>query len=507
MNYKFYSGQSAFAFIFFVSLSLMSLAGDAQACSCTEYGEPPCAAYWRADAVFVGRVYDITPLETGEKELPMQLLHFTVEQSFRGVDVTNIKVATLHGTSCDTEIKRGQRWFVYGYRNETTGRFHIQPCTRTTRLDDADDGSEDFAYARGAARGATTQSLSGKILKGDYEPLKAIKVTVEGEGKMYEATTNDEGGFTVNLERAGAYTVRAVVPFSAMVVSYREGFREQATEEQTVVEYNVSIEAGRCDYREIHAHEIDLKATAEISGRVFGADGLPTPDVRVYLVSAEELGGKPEKQGVPHKTFGYGSSTDMEGRYTFGALREGHYALVVNPDGMPEVNSPYPRTYYPGVQDVASAVIVNLEQGQQLSKQDIQLPPKLIERKVTGVMVWADGKPVTRLAPDSSPDVLPFLSIYDPHRLWYSLNPRRADGTRTVEVDKRGRFSFIGFEGYTYVITANALDRKNKPRHARAVKLTITKKTKQLKLVLSLPGSGGQEDIKKELSEQSQVVK
>ena len=94
--------------------ALMFFPAQANACQCDEYGTPVCAAYWRADAVFVGQLTRITPpAKQSNDEIPTALLHFIVEQPFRGVTSAQVDVATLSGTSCDMKFDKGQRYLIY----------------------------------------------------------------------------------------------------------------------------------------------------------------------------------------------------------------------------------------------------------------------------------------------------------------------------------------------------------------------------------------------------------
>lgn len=81
---------------------------EARGCTCNEYDVPVCAAYWRADAVFAGQLLGITPVEKkSDNQMPTVMLHFIVEQPFRGLAGDRVDVETLHGTSCDMKFEKG----------------------------------------------------------------------------------------------------------------------------------------------------------------------------------------------------------------------------------------------------------------------------------------------------------------------------------------------------------------------------------------------------------------
>src|ERR1041384_5607299 len=88
------------------------------ACTCGEYGVPVCARYWRADAVFAGRLSDITPPEDISPPLmPVATLHFIVDEPFRGITTTTVDVETSFGTSCDLPFIKGRSYLVYANRD------------------------------------------------------------------------------------------------------------------------------------------------------------------------------------------------------------------------------------------------------------------------------------------------------------------------------------------------------------------------------------------------------
>jgi hypothetical protein len=463
----------------------------ATVCSCNESGLPPCAAYWRADAVFVGSVTEILPAsKKASNSLPEAILRFSIEEAFRGINAsTVIEVATLSGTSCDSHFSIGENYLVYAHRDSTSGQLDIWPCDRTKSLSRAD---EDLAYIRGLSRDAPEQSILGRVSDGKYDPLKDIKIRVQGIGKEYGAMTDKEGNYKVVVERPGAYRVQAFIPFSAVAVN-RPDFRGEPTEKQTVVEYELNIPLGQCDYREIQLYKVDLRARAEISGKVVDIEGKPERDLTLYLYPATDQSFSSDDYEI--------ATTDTEGNYSFKGLKAGRYRLGVNIGRMPDVSAPYPETFYPGVPQPERATILSLVEGQKLTNRNIQLPPKLVEREITGVIVWPDGNPAEKSSRGAVPNIGLVFSVQDP-QLGVTLTPFRRDRTVTQKVED-GRFSFIGFEGYSYVIHVHAFDSEGRVMHAKHIKVRLEGEIKPIKLVLSLPGYGTkEEEIKKELGEQ-----
>ena len=72
-------------------------ADSAAACSCLDSG-PPCQDYWKADAIFRGRVEAIDPdPSSGGNRFSAKLVRFTVLERFVGVDDSQVTVSTPGG--------------------------------------------------------------------------------------------------------------------------------------------------------------------------------------------------------------------------------------------------------------------------------------------------------------------------------------------------------------------------------------------------------------------------
>jgi hypothetical protein len=410
------------------------LAAEAAACSCVEQGAPVCAAYWRADAVFAGVVTDIRKLPNDSPQsLPKALLRFTVEDAFRGLNARELDVATLSGTSCDIRFEKGERWLVYAYRDEATGRLEVQPCTRTHRLSGMD---EDLEYMRGLRRAAPEQSVHGRLMRSRYEPLAGVKVSVVGAGgQTVEAETDADGAFAVRLPRGGAYTVRARVPFSADALSQTVAVKANPTDEQTVIEYDVEVPAGRCEYNQIEVYEVDLHATAEVGGKVLDESDRPVTRGYVHLYGAEPKDGSDAYAG--------NAKIQEDGSFRFEGVAAGNYYLVVNPrDEAPDdYNAPHPKTFYPGVAEQSKATPVVVTEGLKLGDLVFRVRPAMRERVLTGVVVWPDGKPAAEAG----------VSLYDAAKGRY---------VRAVKADAEGRFTLSVYGDFRYEVSAEVYGRK-----------------------------------------------
>ncbi len=427
------------------------LASDARACECLEYGTPPCAAYGKAAAVFVGVVAEITKVPP-QKDDPYEYVsvRFLIEEPFRGVAGPEVKVITAINSACDLEVKRGERWVVYAYRDSGDDTLAMGTCSRTHQVDGDD---EDLVYLRGLSKGTFRPFVAGIIQK-QFTPLGDVRFTASVGGEQYEATSDAGGYFQIMLDKPGRYQVRAVVPFSAGLFGYDMGGVEiRPTDEQSVIEYDVNIPAGQCAYRMLAFHEIDLHATAELSGRVLDALGRPVGAGFVYLLGAGENKGR------------IWAKLDAEGRYKFESLASGRYLIVINPDAAPpdKNDAPYPRTFYPGVPDSDLATVVSLTEGVKLTGLDLQLGQPFKERLITGQVVWADGRPAQEA------------------RVWLR-DATKNSSLYPAQTDHKGRFNLTAYEGFKYEIVAESLGEIS--GHGKRVAVPMTGELKPFKLVI-----------------------
>jgi hypothetical protein len=431
---------------------LQLLVQEARACTCLEYGTPPCAAYWRADAVFAGYVTDIKPLETSKDELPQASLHFIIEESYRGIAAAEVNVATLSGTSCDMKFEKGERWLVYAYLDKAHNRLEIRPCTRTNLLAQS---AEDLDYLNGLKQKMAVQSISGRVLQDRYAPLSDVKVIVEGGGNKIETATDKEGIYRVAIPQAGVYTVRALVQFAAAVMSFGEGekIEAQPTDEQTIIQYTLNIAERHCNYTELDVYKIDLHATAEIGGKVLDASGQPLTPGYIHLMNAEDAS---DRRSI---------KIEENGRFKFEGVAAGRYFLVINPDNGPpgEDAAPYPRTFYSGVSSLSQATPISVSEGAKLENIIFRVGSPLKARVLTGRVVWADGAVVQKA----------FVSLY---------NGQNGSYIRMFKTDAKGNFNTKLYGDFKYEVAAEMVG----PRNGRGerVKVPSTAKLKPLKLVI-----------------------
>lgn len=440
----------------FVVILLACFSDSAKACSCVMSlaGTPPCQAYWGAGAVFTGLVTNIStiPLDLGDGRSGYQqrLVRFELDESFLGVKGRTAEIFTgMGGGDCGYDFKEGARYFVYAYRNPKDNTLHAGICGRTQPLAEA---TADLEYARRVAGGNTDAILYGVVLRytrdsyvayGQRKGMEGVPVIAESSDKRFNLITDSEGRFKLDGIPAGSYRLRAELP---------DGLGK-------VAEQQVLIAPGRCG-----AAEFLTTSLGSVKGKLVDSSGDPVAQLEIKIIPAKTEGKEEQWRGRE-----ISSRTNQEGLYSFTQIPPGQYVIAVNFQGQPgSYDPPYPRSYYPGVKNLARAKIVDVAEGQELEVEDFRLPPRLKERTIEGVVEWPDGRPVTGA----------YMSLEYTERQWMEISG---------SVDQEGRFSIKCFEGFRYLVHAD-YDDNGKPMHAEPVEVLVTRDNPPLKLVITRPG-------------------
>lgn len=432
-------------FVFLVCL-LAIFTPNVSACSCAG-GGTPCHDYWTASAVFIGTVVEssTSTYKRGEVDLPRRIVRFNIDQTFRGVKGDQVEVMTGLGDSdCGYGFQLGGRYLVYA--SEASGKLFTGTCSRTRLVSEADD---DLAYFRGLAKAEPGGTLSGDVKRVDrvgtsesapweerLRPVADIKVVIEGSSRRIEAITDKQGNYRVSGLAPDTYKVRVELPEGLSI-------------------YNPERETKLFD-RGCAQISFWVETDTRIMGKVFDAQGEPAADVLLELAPVD--GQRTEWTSV---------RTDTEGRYEVKLLRPGRYLFGVRIYGLAgSTYVPYPRTYYPGVSDAARATTITLVEGQRLELSDFILPTRFVERMLTGIVVDADGQPVSGAT------------------VWLKENEySHRDMPYRNETDSEGRFSFKVYEGVKYQLRTY-VDISNSKRKEAEQSIRIDADPQVVKLVL-----------------------
>src|SRR5262245_25446427 len=106
-----------FSLVVFLFAMLAAFIPTAKACTCivTSSGTQPCQEYWRAGAIFSGRVNEISTIVLdqgdGRSGYGQKLVRFTLLEAFRGVEGNTVEVVTgMGGSDCGYDFREGESY-------------------------------------------------------------------------------------------------------------------------------------------------------------------------------------------------------------------------------------------------------------------------------------------------------------------------------------------------------------------------------------------------------------
>jgi Carboxypeptidase regulatory-like domain len=207
---------------FLLSLALPSATW---ACSCLASG-PPCDAAWKASAVFVGTVVELTRdvMPNGKGAAPVNgflrtHVVFEVAEAYVGMEGRGKRVEIRTGTGggdCGYPFQRTQSYVVYAHENED-GQLVASICSRTAAVDRA---QADLAYLRSVSSSAQFGYLYGVASNGEkavrfgqtFGPwlppgIPGVTVTLSGLGQSRHLVTGEDGSFRFDDLSPGKYNV------------------------------------------------------------------------------------------------------------------------------------------------------------------------------------------------------------------------------------------------------------------------------------------------------------
>jgi hypothetical protein len=232
--------------LIFLTVFSCIVSQPALACTCRGAVEPPCTAYQKADAIFVGSVIDIAeaPIRSGDafRELFVQ---FSIEQHFKGVPGNELTVATITGTDCDFAFEVGERYFVYAYQDSVHKRLTTGVCTRTKQVTSA---QEDLAYVRDVGTSMQKSSILGRDGNNVRSQLEGVDIAIEGQGEEYRAVADSKGAFKVDVALPGKYRIILFGAVGSEFLTNYSNWRLFSANGRPAVEFEVSVTQGQCSF-------------------------------------------------------------------------------------------------------------------------------------------------------------------------------------------------------------------------------------------------------------------
>jgi hypothetical protein len=335
-----------------IGLAYFLVAGtrDAFACSCNL--NPPCAGFWRADAVFVGRV-TANDVRQADDQPPETAATLTVFRTFRGEPRPSIVLRGMM-TSCSYRFRIGETYLVFAYR-DTNGRFNTGQCSGTKPLAEADSDIATiqtlpllsplgwiYGTVNRAVRDPETRALRSGVAVG-------VPVTLTSPGTRASVLTDHTGRFEFTGLAPGTYSVQTAAPATMRAAGGGD----------------VVVTARSCSPVSLH-----FVSTARVSGRLYLADGSPPPrGVPIELRDADATAAAPE--GAARKTV----LSNKDGRFTFDQIEPGRYYLGMNTPYPPHAERPYVPRFYPNAGSPTEAYVITVGDGEQKTDFDFTLLP------------------------------------------------------------------------------------------------------------------------------------
>jgi hypothetical protein len=213
-------------------------ARPADACSC--FANPPCAAVWKADAVFIGTVVEEASERIGGS-LSWTVHKVAVGQVLRGpIDsfvtlvpgnrptAEQIEASKSHSgesmlmSTCDYGFEVGNQYVIYAHRT-ADGRWTTSMCSGTKPLEEASAdldyiGALPLADPTGRVYGTVERIVLDPADPSDSTSVPAADVQialVSGTNRL-TTTTDKEGKLDVQVP-PGEYTIAPVVPQTVRV--------------------------------------------------------------------------------------------------------------------------------------------------------------------------------------------------------------------------------------------------------------------------------------------------
>jgi Carboxypeptidase regulatory-like domain len=340
-----------------------------QAQGCCEAAAEPCAAYWNAAAVFVGRVEAVTRVGT------MRTVSFSVREGFHGVTASTIDVSTgPAGQRCSLAFTIGRDYIVFadraaGANGGAPGGLITSRCSGTR---DVGDAGAELAYGRDVKQGtAPSGHISGRVLleprdlagqpAGPSRPVPDMTVIIARDGGSDTTTTDAAGDFRVESRGPGTYRVTVNVP------------------ERFYSDDPAAIVALR-DPRSCAAVTATLHDNGQVAGRVVDAAGRPVAGLTMEF-------------GPSGKGPGARIVTGRDGRYVLSRLPPGRFVLSVPGGPSPAIGGRTARVFYPGVETLTASSRVAVASGARTMLADFRIPAHYKYVAVSGVVFDADGTP------------------------------------------------------------------------------------------------------------------
>jgi len=377
----------------FVSAWLVLFSPAARSCTCSQSPPGQCPGLQPGDVVFLGTVTamkDIAYAPPGSNDssgVPVDIVaarltrySFHIDERFASANIP-ADVSTMDIFSggedgdCGYRFKENEQYLVFTHQG-TEGRLFATICNGTRP---ASQALALLPQLRAMRSGQRVASVFGVLRRADPpflapaddpdEPLTRISLKLRSRYDRFQTNTDANGVFTFYDVHAGEYNFTADLPP-----------RTELTQKPGAGGLSpFKIPNGAC-----YEYDVDALPTGHIRGSVLGPSGKPLPLASVELYRAGSY--RDSRPGL----WGFQGAT---GFFDFDHVGSGQYIIVFNRTNRMDPNSPFRRTFYPGVAEQSDAKRIKLKDGQQLSNVNLRVADAYPNHSLRVRVKWQGTRP------------------------------------------------------------------------------------------------------------------
>jgi len=347
-------------------------------------GPTPCGGGLSANGVlFVGTVMHIDnppPNDGGLGGPGESQYRFHIDEKLTGTQDREIDIYSGRGgADCSYHFQLGQQYLVSPYK-QADGRLFAIICSLTRPIQLAQALLPELRAMRDHQR---VPSLYG-ILRSAEEPYESVTddilgkplpnttVKLRSNDHVFDAKTDPNGAYAFYDVPNGEYQITAELPKNLELA--------QMILDQPLPPIRLPGQA-------CYEYDVSAYPTGSIRGRVLGPDG------RLLVYAPLELY-RPERYPpkMPAMVWMESQQKSKTGYFQFNHVGPGDYIIVYNTRGQVTPDTPFPRSFYPGVSDVTKAGRIHVGSGEKVEGTDIHLGVGKPTRPIKILLVAETGK-------------------------------------------------------------------------------------------------------------------